>query len=108
MPLTGSIGWEGECIQEKGKQKMGCRKWAQDMIVSQEVYRQYWMGRRWMGRRMYTGEGKQKMGCSKWAQDMIVGSRWVGSFGWEGGGWEGECIQEKVSRRWVIVSGRRI
>jgi hypothetical protein len=35
------------------------------------------------------------MGYSKWAQDMIVGSRWVGSIGWEGGGWEEECIQEK-------------
>jgi hypothetical protein len=44
-------------IQEKGEQKMGYSKWAQDMIVSQEVYRQYWMGRRWIGRRMYTGEG---------------------------------------------------
>ena len=52
---------------------MSYSKWAQDMIVSQEVYRQHWMGRRWMGRRMYTGDGKQKMGYSKWAQDMIVG-----------------------------------
>jgi hypothetical protein len=40
-----------------GKQKMGYSKWAQDMIVSQEVCRQPLMGRRWMGRRMYTGEG---------------------------------------------------
>jgi hypothetical protein len=46
------------------------------------------MGRRWMGRRMYTGDGKQKMGYCKWAQDIIVSQEVYRQY-WMGRKWMG-------------------